>query len=60
VARRLVRSGPFFVLASIYLYFFTYFLMEYARPGLPVEHATELFIDLLSCGLWRSNGGKAQ
>lgn len=51
-------EDPAFVLASMYVYFFTYFLMERHMQG---EHhlgmdndlATERFIDLLSYGLWR-------
>src|SRR5262249_41114934 len=52
-------EDPAFVLASIYLYFFTYFLMERHMQGeqhlgLSNEQATERFIDLLFHGLWRS------
>jgi AcrR family transcriptional regulator len=55
-------QDPAFVLASVYLYFFTYFLMERHMQGeqhlgLPDEQATERFIDLLSHGLWRGNRG---
>jgi AcrR family transcriptional regulator len=51
------RGGdPAFVLASAYLYFFTYFLMERhmgeQHLGIPDEQATERFVDLLSYGLW--------
>lgn len=52
------RGGdPAFVLASVYLYFFTYFLMERHMQGehhlgLPDDLATKRFIDLLSNGLW--------
>jgi AcrR family transcriptional regulator len=53
------RGGdPAFVLASAYLYFFTYFLMERHMQGeqhlaVTDEQATEQFIDLLSHGLWK-------
>jgi AcrR family transcriptional regulator len=52
-------EDPAFVLASIYLYFFTFFLMERHMQGeqhlgLPNEQATDCFIDLLFHGLWRS------
>jgi len=51
-------EDPAFVLASMYVYFFTYFLMEKHMQGeqhlgLPNNQATERFIDLLSYGLWR-------
>jgi AcrR family transcriptional regulator len=51
-------EDPAFVLASMYAYFFTYFLMERHMQGerhlgLPNDQATERFIDLLSYGLWR-------
>lgn len=51
-------EDPAFVLASMYVYFFTYFLMEKHMQGerhlgLPHDQATERFIDLLSYGLWR-------
>ena len=51
-------EDPAFVLASIYLYFFTYFLMEKHMQGeqhlgISNERATECFIDLLFHGLWR-------
>jgi AcrR family transcriptional regulator len=51
-------EDPAFVLASMYVYFFTYFLMERHMQGehhLGVDNdvATERFIDLLSYGLWR-------
>ena len=54
-------EDPAFVLASMYVYFFTYFLMEKHMQGerhlgLPHDQATERFIDLLSYGLWRSPG----
>ena len=50
-------EDPAFVLASIYVYFFTYFLMERHMQGeqhlgLPNEQATEKFVDLLFGGLW--------
>jgi AcrR family transcriptional regulator len=54
------RGGdPAFVLASAYLYFFTYFLMERHMQGeqhlgLADQQATDRFIDLLSHGLWRT------
>jgi AcrR family transcriptional regulator len=52
-------EDPAFVLASVYVYFFTYFLMErhmqgQQHLGVPDEEATGRFIDLLSEGLWRS------
>lgn len=51
-------EDPAFVLSSMYVYFFTYFLMEKHMQGerhlgLPHDQATERFIDLLSYGLWR-------
>jgi AcrR family transcriptional regulator len=51
-------EDPAFVLASMYVYFFTYFLMEKHMQGeqhlgLANDLATERFIDLLSHGLWR-------
>jgi AcrR family transcriptional regulator len=51
-------EDPAFVLASIYVYFFTYFLMERHMQGeqhlgLSDDQATDQFIDLLSHGLWR-------
>jgi AcrR family transcriptional regulator len=51
-------EDPAFVLASVYLYFFTYFLMERHMQGerhlgLSHEQATERFIDLLFHGLWK-------
>jgi AcrR family transcriptional regulator len=52
-------EDPAFVLASIHVYFFTFFLMERHMQGeqhfgIPNETATEKFIDLLSQGLWSS------
>ena len=52
-------EDPAFVLASVYLYFFTYALLELHMQGenhlgLPHEEAMERFIDLLSRGMWRS------
>jgi AcrR family transcriptional regulator len=52
-------EDPAFVLASAYVYFFTYFLMERHMQGeqhlgLPNDQATERFVDLLFRGLWRS------
>ncbi len=52
-------EDPAFVLASAYLYFFTYFLMEKHMQGshhlgLSDDEATARFVDLLSHGLWRS------
>jgi AcrR family transcriptional regulator len=49
---------PAFVLASIYVYFFTYFLMERYMQGeqhlgAADEQVTSEFIDLLFHGLWR-------
>jgi AcrR family transcriptional regulator len=54
-------EDPAFVLASMYAYFFTYFLMEKHMQGdrhlgLPDGQASERFIDLLSYGLWRLPG----
>ncbi len=51
-------EDPAFVLASMYVYFFTYFLMEKHMQGeqhlgLANDLATERFINLLSYGLWR-------
>ena len=51
-------EDPAFVLASVYLYFFTYFLMEKHMQGeqhlgVSNERATECFIDLLFHGLWK-------
>src|SRR5258707_11403220 len=50
-------EDPAFVLASMYVYFFTYFLMEKHMQGeqhlgLANDLATERFINLLSYGLW--------
>ncbi|HEY6251418.1 MAG TPA: TetR/AcrR family transcriptional regulator [Candidatus Angelobacter sp.] len=52
-------QDPVFVVASMYTYFFTYFLMERYMQGeqhlgVSDEEATEAFIDLLLHGLWRS------
>lgn len=52
-------EDPAFVLASVYLYFFTYALLELHMQGenhlgLSHESAMERFIDLLSRGMWRS------
>lgn len=57
-------EDPAFVLASAYLYFFTYFLVERhmrggRHLGLSWEQATERFIDLLFHGLWRSPPGSS-
>jgi len=60
-------EDPAFVLASMYVYFFTYFLMEKhmqgeSHLGIPNDQATERFIDLLSHGLWGASqtaSGKA-
>jgi AcrR family transcriptional regulator len=51
-------EDPAFVLASVYLYFFTFFLMERHMQGehhlgLPNEVATDRFVDVLFHGLWR-------
>jgi AcrR family transcriptional regulator len=53
-------EDPAFVLASVYVYFFTYFLMERYMQGeehlgVPDEEATESFVDLLFHGLWRGS-----
>ena len=53
-------EDPAFVLASVYLYFFTFFLMERHMQGeqhlgLPNEQATDRFIDILFHGLWRGD-----
>lgn len=53
-------EDPAFVLAVIYLYFFTYFSVEHLMQqgnqhlGIPDDEAIERFIDLLSHGLWDS------
>lgn len=52
-------EDPAFVLASVYLYFFTYALLELHMQGehhlgLSHEQAMDRFIDLLSRGMWRS------
>jgi AcrR family transcriptional regulator len=53
-------EDPAFVLAVIYLYFFTYFVVEHLMQrgnqhlGIPDDEAIERFIDLLSHGLWSS------
>ena len=52
-------EDPAFVLASVYLYFFTYALLELHMQGenhlgLSLEHAMDRFIDLISRGMWRS------
>src|SRR5947209_5536739 len=52
-------EDPAFVLASIHVYFFTFFLMERHMQGeehlgISNELATEKFIDLLFRGLWSS------
>jgi AcrR family transcriptional regulator len=52
-------EDPAFVLASIHVYFFTFFLMERHMQGeqhlgISNELATEKFIDLLFGGLWSS------
>src|SRR6266700_1928101 len=52
-------DDPAFVLASTYLYFFTYFLMEKHMQGehhlgVSNKRATECFIELLFHGLWKS------
>ncbi|HEV3038836.1 MAG TPA: TetR/AcrR family transcriptional regulator [Candidatus Angelobacter sp.] len=55
-------EDPAFVLASIHVYFFTFFLMERHMQGeqhlgISNELATEKFIDLLFRGLWTSPPG---
>jgi AcrR family transcriptional regulator len=55
-------EDPAFVLASVYLYFFTYALLELHMQGehhlgLSHEQAMDRFIDLLSRGMWRSRPG---
>ncbi|HEV3041847.1 MAG TPA: TetR/AcrR family transcriptional regulator [Candidatus Angelobacter sp.] len=52
-------EDPAFVLASVYLYFFTYALLELHMQGenhlgLSHEQAMESFINLLARGMWRS------
>jgi AcrR family transcriptional regulator len=52
-------EDPAFVLASVYVYFFTYFFMERHMQGekhlgVSDEQATESFVDLIFHGLWRS------
>ena len=52
-------EDPGFVLASVYVYFFTYFLVERYMQGeqhlgLPDDEATDGFVDLLFHGLWRT------
>jgi AcrR family transcriptional regulator len=52
-------EDPAFVLASVYLYFFTYALLELhmrgeQHLGLSHDQAMDHFIDLLSRGMWRS------
>src|SRR5947209_2426876 len=53
-------EDPAFALASIHVYFFTFYLMERHMQGeqhfgMPNEMATEKFIDLLFQGLWGSS-----
>ena len=53
-------EDPAFVMAVIYLYFFTYFVVEHLMQrgnqhlGVSDDEAIERFIDLLSDGLWTS------
>lgn len=53
-------EDPAFVMAIIYLYFFTYFVVEHLMQrgnhhlGVSDDEAIERFIDLLSHGLWSS------
>jgi AcrR family transcriptional regulator len=52
-------EDPAFVLASVYLYFFTYALLELHMQGenhlgLSHEQAMESFLNLLARGMWRS------
>jgi len=53
-------EDPAFALASIHVYFFTFYLMERHMQGeqhfgMPNEMATEKYIDLLFRGLWGSS-----
>jgi AcrR family transcriptional regulator len=54
-------EDPAFALAVIYLYFFTYFVVEHLMQrghqhlGVSDDEAIERFIDLLSRGLWDSS-----
>jgi len=54
-------EDPAFVLAVIYLYFFTYFVVEHLMRrgnqhlGVSDDEAIERFIDLISHGLWTSS-----
>ncbi len=56
-------EDPAFVLAVIYLYFFTYFVVEHLMQrgnqhlGVSDEEAIERFITVLSHGLWSSDAG---
>lgn len=52
-------EDPAVVLASVYLYFFTYAGIEKLyrgnhHLGIPDEQAAERFADLLCCGLWKA------
>jgi AcrR family transcriptional regulator len=53
-------EDPAFVMAAIYLYFYTYFTVERLMQqgqqhlGIPDSQAIERYIDLLSHGLWHS------
>jgi AcrR family transcriptional regulator len=56
-------EDPAFVLASMYGYFFTYFLMErymqgQQHLGLPDDQATAKFVDLIFDGLWMASPSK--
>jgi AcrR family transcriptional regulator len=58
-------EDPAFVMAVIYVYFFTYFVVEHLMQrgnhhlGVSDDEAIERFIDLLSHGLWKSPGAVA-
>ena len=58
-------EDPAFVLASIYLYFFTYSGIETLyrgnrHLGVSDDQAAERFVNLIAGGLWRSNSSKPE